>query len=86
MVNRQCRDYKQNHFPFENLGGNLSILLSFFLFFQVIDAQNGIQAKSSTVGSSQSIAKEVEMKDEASFQHSQDSQKQSSPTLNRINL
>ncbi|KAL9388458.1 hypothetical protein Peur_017063 [Populus x canadensis] len=52
---------------------------------KVIDAQNGIQAKSSTVGS-QSIAKEVEMKDEASFQHSQDSQKQSSPTLNRINL
>jgi hypothetical protein len=65
------------------LGENLSILLA--LFFQVIDAQNGIQAKSSTVGS-QSIAKEVEMKDEASFQHSQDSQKQSSPTLNRINL
>ncbi|XP_011024304.1 PREDICTED: uncharacterized protein LOC105125518 isoform X3 [Populus euphratica] len=53
---------------------------------KVIDAQNGFQAKSSTVGSSQSIAKEVEMKDEASFQHSQDSQKQSSPTLNRINL
>ncbi|KAH8497395.1 hypothetical protein H0E87_019896 [Populus deltoides] len=53
---------------------------------KVIDAQNGIQAKSSTVGSSQSIAKEVEMKDEASFQHSQDSQKQSTPTLNRINL
>ncbi|KAJ6900742.1 hypothetical protein NC652_026751 [Populus alba x Populus x berolinensis] len=53
---------------------------------KVIDAQNGIQAKSTTFGSSQSIAKEVEMKDEASFQHSQDSQKQSSPTLNRINL
>ncbi|KAJ6720187.1 GLYCOSYL TRANSFERASE FAMILY 1 PROTEIN [Salix viminalis] len=49
----------------------------------VIDAQNGIQTISSTVGSSQLIAKEVEMKDEASFQHRE---KQSSSTLNRINL
>lgn len=66
------------------MGENLSILLA--LYLQVIDAQNGIQTISSTVGSSQLIAKEVEMKDEASFQHREDSQKQSSSTLNRINL